>query len=105
MRDSRRDRQRLNRDQIGESSEVALVGRQEPPDPMCQHGGHDVGIVHLFAADGDLLEQCQEAVCDVRSIFGHPKPHQETADICRQGFDWQRVGERLWAAEYREIFS
>ena len=61
--------QRNHRDVAAEALEVVEVFRHEPHDSVHQHGGHEVCVVVLLAAAGDLGQERHQSVGCTR-IFG-----------------------------------
>ena len=60
----------LDSNPIGKPLEVLAIVREQCRNAMSKHGGDDVGIVDLFAADGDVVHQLHQLVGHGVGIVG-----------------------------------
>jgi hypothetical protein len=44
--------------------------REQVRDAVCEHGGDDVRVVHLFTLGRDCREQSEQLAGDGRPVFG-----------------------------------
>jgi hypothetical protein len=97
--------QRQHCNDPGEASEVVGIVCKQGRNAIGQHRGHDIGIVNLFATNGNLLQQSQELLGYMRAILGNSESALKVANISRQFSCRQGVGKILWTAKGSQVLA
>jgi hypothetical protein len=77
---------------------------QQVRDAVGEHGGGDVRVVNLPAADHDGGEEGEQLGHHVRAVFGYPEPGQESGRVPNEGYDRHERSHRPGVGHGGQVF-
>jgi hypothetical protein len=97
-------RKALDRDNIAEPFKIPGVMGQQAGDVINQHGGDDIGVVDLLAADRIVPHQFKQLPGDGGGVVCHFKLSYQLADL-RQYRGLGQGAKGLWPGERGHVFA